>query len=62
MTTLKTDLQQIDKYAKFSIQGIKTICQQIGPRLAGSKQERESEELMSKVLKQYCDEVSIENF
>ena len=46
----------------FSVRGIKKICEDVGPRPAGSEQEHEAQKLMAAELDGACDKVEIEPF
>ncbi len=49
-------------YANYAARSIKKVCKEIGPRFAGSEEEKKSIEYMAEDLKSCCDEVNIESF
>ena len=53
------DIKRLSKYA---VKNITRICNEIGPRKPGSPEELKAQELMAKDLKNYCDDVQIEEF
>ena len=53
------DIKRLSKYA---VKNITRICNEIGPRKPGSPEELKAQELMAKDLKNYCDDVLIEEF
>ncbi len=49
-------------YANYTARSIKKVCKEIGPRFAGSEQEKKSIEYMAEDLKTCCDEVNIDSY
>ena len=49
-------------YANFSARSIKKICQEIGPREAGSQAELDAQNYMAKLVGDAADEVKQESF
>lgn len=54
--------QELDKLTDYSIKAITEICEKIGPRESGSKEERKSQEYWAKEMKKYADKVEVEDF
>ena len=49
-------------YANYAARSIKKVCKEIGPRFAGSEEEKKSIEYMAEDLKSCCDEVKTESY
>lgn len=49
-------------YTNYAARSIKKVCKEIGPRFAGSEQEKKGIEFMSEELKTCCDDVKIESY
>lgn len=49
-------------YTNYAARSIKKVCKEIGPRFAGSEEEKKSIEYMAEDLKTCCDEVKIESY
>lgn len=49
-------------YANYTARSIKKVCKEIGPRFAGSEQEKKSIEYMAEDLKTCCDDVKIDSY
>ena len=49
-------------YANYTARSIKKVCKEIGPRFAGSEEEKKSIEYMAEDLKTCCDEVKTESY
>ena len=49
-------------YTNYAARSIKKVCKEIGPRFAGSEEEKKSIEYMAEDLKTCCDDVQIESF
>lgn len=49
-------------YTNYAARSIKKVCKEIGPRFAGSEEEKKSIEYMAEDLKICCDDVQIESF
>lgn len=49
-------------YTNYAARSIKKVCKEIGPRFAGSEEEKKSIEYMAEDMKTCCDEVQIESF
>ncbi len=49
-------------YANYTARSIKKVCKEIGPRFAGSEEEKKSLEYMADDMKTCCDEVNIESY
>ena len=49
-------------YANYTARSIKKVCKEIGPRFAGSEEEKKSVEYMAEDLKSCCDEVKTESY
>lgn len=63
MNLTKEDYQkQLDSYTDYAVKHITKICEEIGPRESGSKQEREAQKYWAKELERYSDSVEIEDF
>lgn len=52
----------IDKNTDYAVRGIKKIVNKIGPRKPGSPEEHRAQQWMAKDMKNYCDDVNIEEF
>ena len=52
----------IDKNTDYAVRGIKKIVNKIGPRKPGSPEEHRAQQWMAKDMKNYCGDVSIEEF
>ncbi len=59
---LDNSAEKLDSYAKFAVDGITHICSEFGPRACGSENERQAQEYMGEMLKNYADTVERENF
>ena len=64
---MKVALEYGDKYnikdnVKYAVRGITKIVQKIGPRAPGSPEELRAQEWMARDLKNYCENVNIEEF
>lgn len=57
-----SDKFNIDAQAEYSVRGITKICNKIGPRQPGSPEELRAQQWMAKDLKNYCEEVTTEEF
>ena len=53
---------EIDKCTDYAVEHITKICNEIGPRESGSKEERKSQEYWAKEMKKFADKVEIEDF
>lgn len=49
-------------YANYTARAIKKVCKEIGPRFAGSEEEKKGIEFMSEELKTCCDEVRTDSY
>ncbi len=49
-------------YANYAARSIKKVCKEIGPRFAGSEEEKKSVEYMAEDMKTCCDDVQIDSF
>ena len=49
-------------YANYTARSIKKVCKEIGPRFAGSEQEKKAVEYMAEDLKTCCDEVGMDEY
>lgn len=49
-------------YTNYAARAIKKVCKEIGPRFAGSEEEKKGIEFMAEELKTCCDEVKIDSF
>ena len=49
-------------YTNYAARSIKKVCKEIGPRFAGSEEEKKAVEYMAEDLKTCCDDVQIESF
>lgn len=49
-------------YANYTARSIKKVCKEIGPRFAGSEEEKKSIEYMAEDLKTCCNEVKTESY
>ena len=53
---------QLDECAEYCVKHITKICDEIGPREAGSKEERKAQEHWAEEMKKYADDVVMEDF
>ncbi len=49
-------------YANYAARSIKKVCKEIGPRFAGSEEEKKSIEYMAEDLKTCCNDVKIDSY
>ncbi|MBQ2842083.1 MAG: M20/M25/M40 family metallo-hydrolase [Clostridia bacterium] len=49
-------------YTNYAARAIKKVCKEIGPRFAGSEEEKKGIEFMAEELKTCCDEVKTDSF
>lgn len=49
-------------YTNYAARSIKKVCKEIGPRFAGSEEEKKGIEYMAEDLKTCCDDVQIDSF
>ena len=49
-------------YTNYAARAIKKVCKEIGPRFAGSEEEKKGIDFMAEELKTCCDEVKTESF
>lgn len=49
-------------YTNYAARAIKKVCKEIGPRFAGSEEEKKGIEFMQEELKTCCDEVNTDSF
>lgn len=54
--------KQLDENTAYAVNHITKICEEIGPRESGSKQEREAQKYWADEMKKYADTVEIEDF
>lgn len=54
--------KQLDGFTEYAVEHITKICDEIGPRESGSKQEREAQKYWAKELEKFSDSVEIEDF
>ncbi len=53
---------EFDSTVEYMVKKITDICEKIGPRAPGSKEELEAQKLMGKDLEQWADKIEIEDF
>ena len=49
-------------YTNYAARAIKKVCKEIGPRFAGSEEEKKGIEFMQEELKTCCDDVKTDSF
>lgn len=60
--TVKNASEQIKACGDFAKNGITHICSEFGPRMCGSDAEKQAQEYMADILKNYADDVARETF
>lgn len=58
----KSIIPRLDPSGKKMLDFIQRICDEVGPRLAGSAEEKKAGDIIYEELKQFCDEVEQEEF
>lgn len=63
MEIIKENYQeQLSECTDYAVKHITKICEEIGPRESGSKEERKGQEYWAKEMKKFADKVEIEDF
>ena len=60
--SVKNYLSERRMYANYTARSIKKVCKEIGPRFAGSEQEKKAIEYMAEDLRTCCDEVGMDEY
>lgn len=62
LDSIKNAKQSVRDCTKFTVDGIKHICKNIGPRPCGHENEKQAQNYMAQSLKEYADTVERETF
>lgn len=62
LDSIKNAKQSVRECTKFTVDGIKHICKNIGPRPCGHENEKQAQSYMAQSLKEYADTVERETF
>ena len=59
---MANNLPRLDPSGQKMVDFIQKICDQVGPRLAGSEEEKRAGDIIHEKLKDFCNEVKQEEF